>query len=377
MCATGSGITLGEALALDFFVVRHLNNLLDPLFLVFNFMLIPKQSQVLEPGAQSEQPWNEGGSGRTRYPHIWTPRPALACSSLWSRRTYWKYRNCFKTFAERLLTSSISRDSSQNLRQQILVPKKSRAPVWPLSHQQPRSPESSLCRCHIDRSTTRREARSQYKDCLHWRCSPKEVARKLEGTLYWLAPSRVCNEASKPVQVGWFLVGSKNATRVWNPDSQTFEKPHQRPAHRGIAGQCRGWEEDDDELWKDNLEAVALQFQGEWVDAVEHRCALLCAEQHSCASTCQWARSWGNHRYSTGGHISPLTSFFSLRLPHIQGHSSPPHHQHTPLKALPQHCLRLSHLEYRRSLHRRPDLERRSSEKSLSYVCFHCSSWTS
>ena len=236
MCATGSGITLGEALALDFFVVRHLNNLLDPLFLVFNFMLIPKKSQVLEPGAQSEQPWNEGGSGRTRYPHIWTPRPALACSSLWSRRTYWKYRNRSKTFAERLLPSSISRDSSQNLRQQILVPKKSRAPVWPLSHQQPRSPESSLCRCHIDRSTTRREARSQYKDCLHWRCSPKEVARKLEGTLYWLAPSRVCNEASKPVQVGWFLVGSKNATRVWNPHSKTFEKPHQRPAHWGIAG---------------------------------------------------------------------------------------------------------------------------------------------
>ena len=68
MCATGSGIMLGEAIVLDFFVDRHLNNLLDPLFLVL--MLIPKQFQVLEPGAQSEQPRNEGGSGRTRYPHL-------------------------------------------------------------------------------------------------------------------------------------------------------------------------------------------------------------------------------------------------------------------------------------------------------------------
>ena len=64
MCATGSGIMLGEAIVLDFFVDRHLNNF--PLVL----LLIPKQFQVLEPGAQSEQPWNEGGSGRTRYPHI-------------------------------------------------------------------------------------------------------------------------------------------------------------------------------------------------------------------------------------------------------------------------------------------------------------------
>ena len=68
MCATGSGIMLGEAIVLDFFVDRHLNNLLDPLFLVL--MLISKQFQVLEPGAQSEQPGNEGGSGRTRYPHL-------------------------------------------------------------------------------------------------------------------------------------------------------------------------------------------------------------------------------------------------------------------------------------------------------------------
>ena len=41
MCATGNGITLGEALALDFFVARYLNNLLDPLLLVL--MLISQQ----------------------------------------------------------------------------------------------------------------------------------------------------------------------------------------------------------------------------------------------------------------------------------------------------------------------------------------------
>ena len=68
MCATGSGIMLGEALALDFFAARYLNNLLDPLLLVL--MLISQKFQVLEPGAQSEQPGNEGGSGRTRYPHL-------------------------------------------------------------------------------------------------------------------------------------------------------------------------------------------------------------------------------------------------------------------------------------------------------------------
>ena len=68
MCATGNGITLGETLALDFFIERHLNNLLDPLFLVL--MLISQLFQVPEPGAQSEQPGDEGGSGRTRYPHL-------------------------------------------------------------------------------------------------------------------------------------------------------------------------------------------------------------------------------------------------------------------------------------------------------------------
>ena len=72
MCATGNGITLGETLALDFFVARHLNSLLDPLFFVDvdNINLISQQFQVLEPGAQSEQPGNEGGSSRTRYSHL-------------------------------------------------------------------------------------------------------------------------------------------------------------------------------------------------------------------------------------------------------------------------------------------------------------------